>query len=111
MRRELTPDEIDALVEEGYNRTEIEMGFGIFSSDFMNGAEHIERYDEMNIYDGDGFAAEVAESENGIKIIDDIPFDDIPDYEFGYYIDTPENIGIIKNHLLDKYGINWEHKS
>ena len=107
LKRELTNEEIEELKEYGYSDDEIKKGFDIFQSEFMGGALHIERLDDINMYDGDSEAADIAETQFGIKLLHDIPFDELPDYEFGFYIDEEENVELIKKYLRERYGIDW----
>lgn len=58
-------------------------GYGIFVSD-DTALEHIERIDELEIYDGDLEASRQAEKD-GIKIIHDLRFETAP---LCYYNDT-----------------------
>lgn len=90
---------------EGWTLEQVTRGYEIFSSDYMNGAEHIERLDCVMIFETDREASEQAEKD-GIKIIHDLPL--LPTHEdFGYFIDTIENRKIIKEHLAS-LGIKWE---
>ena len=65
----------------------------MFTSDYGNGATHIERLDIMGVFDSDAEAAEQAEKD-GIKIIHDI---ELPEEHVAYYIDTPENRELLAN--------------
>ena len=77
----------EAVKNGGFTREDAERGYGIFTSDFGNGAKHIERLDCMMIFNSDAEAAEQAEKD-GIKIIHDMEFDD---ENSAAYIDTQEN--------------------
>lgn len=83
----ITKRMVNEAVKNGFSREDAERGYGIFTSDYGNGAEHIERLDCMMTFESDGKAAEQAEKD-GIKIIHDMEFDD---ENSAAYIDTPEN--------------------
>ena len=86
-------DLITEAMKNGFTREDAERGYGVFTSDYGNGAKHIERLDCMMIFDSDAEAAEQAEKD-GIKIIHDMEFDD---ENSAAYIDTPENRELLKN--------------
>jgi len=101
----LTDEQIKEIAEEEcWHEEEIRKGYAIFEADYMGGALHIEQIDFMNIYECDSEAAIQAEKD-GIKIIHDLPIDK-DDYDFAYFLDTPENREIIREHLLTR-GIEW----
>lgn len=83
----ITKGMVNEAIKNGFSREDAERGYGIFTSDYGNGAEHIERLDCMMIFDTDAEAAKQAEKD-GIKIIHDMEFDD---ENSAAYIDTPEN--------------------
>lgn len=87
-----TEKAINAAIEEEYSPEDIARGYGIFSSDYGNGAEHIERYDVLMMYNTDSEAAEQAEKD-GIKLIKDWEFSE---ENTANYIDTPENRKLLK---------------
>ena len=104
----LSDDQVKELMQEyGWSEEETRKGYGIFTSDYMNGALHIELIGDLeNIfqYEYDKEASKQAEKD-GIKIIHDLPIDE-NDEDFGYFIDTIENRKIIQKHLLSR-GIIW----
>lgn len=83
----ITKGMVNEATKNGFSIEDAERGYGIFTSDYGNGAEHIERLDCMMAFESDGEAAEQAEKD-GIKIIHDMEFDD---ENSAAYIDTPEN--------------------
>ena len=85
--KKITEELISEAMKSGFTREDAERGYGIFTSDYGNGAEHIQRLDCMMVFETDGEAAEQAEKD-GIKIIHDMKFDD---ENSAAYIDTPEN--------------------
>ena len=89
----ITKRMVNEAVKNGFSREDAEKGYGIFTSDYGNGAEYIERLDCMMAFESDGKAAEQAEKD-GIKIIHDMEFDD---ENSAAYIDTPENRKLLKN--------------
>lgn len=99
----ITEEMIIKAIENGFSREDAEKGYGVFTSDYGNGATHIERLDCMMVFNSDEEASEQAEKD-GIKIIHDMEFDD---ENSAYYIDTPENRKllkdlVIKNNYIDK---------
>ena len=90
--KKITEELITEAMENGFTREDAERGYGVFTSDYGNGAEHIQRLDFMMIFDSDNEAAEQAEKD-GIKIIHDMEFDD---ENSAAYIDTPENRELLK---------------
>lgn len=91
--KKITEELITEAMENGFTREDAERGYGVFTSDYGNGAEHIQRLDCMMIFDSDDEAAKQAEKD-GIKIIHDMEFDD---ENAAAYIDTPENRELLKN--------------
>lgn len=89
----ITKGMVNEAIKNGFSIEDAERGYGIFTSDYGNGAEHIERLDCMMAFESDGEAAEQAEKD-GIKIIHDMEFDD---ENSAAYIDTPENRGLLKD--------------
>lgn len=83
----------------------VDRGYGVFESEYMNGALHIERDDSIMKFKDDEEASVQAEKD-GIKLIKDLPITP-GDADFGYYIDTPENRKIIKEHLEGR-GFKYE---
>ena len=89
--------EEDGLTVEEIKQTLVEdwgvggdRGYGIFVSADSKFLEHIERIDELNVYDGDLEAGEQAEKD-GIKLI---PLEENPkEYPYNCYrfVDTEEN--------------------
>ena len=69
--REITEEMILDAIEDGWAREDAEKGYAIFTSDYGNGAEHIQKIDFMNVFEDDAEAAEQAERD-GIKIIHDM---------------------------------------
>lgn len=101
----LTEKEIQQIAdEECWKAEDVRRGYAIFTSDYMGEALHIEQLDFMDVYGSDENAALQAEKD-GIAIIRDLPLDR-DDYDFAYFIDTPENREIIRKHLLSR-GIEW----
>ena len=78
---------IKEAIKEGFTEEDANRGYGVFTSDYGNGATHIERIDIMEVFESDAEAAEQAEKD-GIKIIHDI---ELPEEHQAAYIDTPEN--------------------
>lgn len=72
-----------------WTQEELERGYVIASSDYGNGALHIERIDEINKFNSDEEAAIQAEKD-GIKIIRDTNLL-LNKEDMAFYIDTPEN--------------------
>jgi len=101
----LTDEQISGIAEEEcWHEEDVRRGYAVFSADYMSGAFHIEQLDCINAYESDSEAAIQAEKD-GIKIIHDLPIDK-DDYDFAYFLDTPENREIIREHLLTR-GIEW----
>lgn len=94
--REITEEMILDAIEDGWLREDAEKGYAIFTSDYGNGAEHIQKIDFMNVFEDDAEAAEQAERD-GIKIIHDMEFDD---ENSAAYIDTPKNRELLKDLAL-----------
>lgn len=106
---QITEEMIAKAIEWGWTREEASKGYGIFSNpSVMNGAEHIERIDDMGIFNSDFDAAEYAEEVHGVKIIHDLPeCTCINDDDNAPFIDTIENCKIIKQYIKDRYGLEW----
>ena len=94
--REITEEMILDAIEDGWAREDAEKGYAILTSDYGNGAEHIQKIDFMNVFEDDAEAAEQAERD-GIKIIHDMKSDD---ENSAAYIDTPENRELLKDLAL-----------
>lgn len=94
--RKITEEMILDAIEDGWLRVDAEKGYAIFTSDYGNGAEHIQKIDFMNVFEDDAEAAEQAERD-GIKIIHDMEFDD---ENSAAYIDTPKNRELLKDLAL-----------
>lgn len=88
MAKEITGEMVKLALDDGWSEKDARRGYSIFTSDFGNGAEHIELIDVMGAFENDEEAAEQAEKD-GVKIIRNLKFKD-PD-NLAYYIDTPEN--------------------
>ncbi len=93
----ITSDMIKEAIKEGFTEEDANRGYGVFTSDYGNGATHIERIDIMEVFESDAEAAEQAEKD-GIKIIHDI---ELPEEHQAAYIDTPENRKLLKD-LVDQ---------
>lgn len=93
----ITPDMIREAIKDGFSEEDANRGYGVFTSDYGNGATHIERIDIMEVFESDAEAAEQAEKD-GIKIIHDI---ELPEEHQAAYIDTPENRKLLKD-LVDQ---------
>lgn len=89
----ITSDMIKEAIKEGFTEEDANRGYGVFTSDYGNGATHIERIDIMEVFESDAEAAEQAEKD-GIKIIHDI---ELPEEHIAAYIDTPENRELLKD--------------
>lgn len=89
----ITSDIIKEAIKEGFTEEDANRGYGVFTSDYGNGATHIERIDIMEVFESDAEAAEQAEKD-GIKIIHDI---ELPEEHQAAYIDTPENRELLAN--------------
>ena len=87
MKKKITDDIIKEAIDAGFSEEDARRGYAVFTSDYGNGATHIERLDIMGVFDSDAEAAEQAEKD-GIKIIHDI---ELTEEHVAYYIDTPEN--------------------
>lgn len=85
--RKITEEMIKEAIKEGWAEEDARKGYSIFTSDYGNGATHIEKIDAMDAFESDDEAAEQAERD-GIKIIHDI---ELPEEHRAAYIDTPEN--------------------
>lgn len=91
--KKITDNTIKEAMDAGFSEEDASRGYGVFTSDYGNGATHIERLDIMGVFDSDAEAAEQAEKD-GIKIIHDI---ELPEEHVAYYIDTPENRELLAN--------------
>lgn len=92
--REITQRMIDDAIADGWSLEDATRGYGIFSSPLIgNGALHIERIDDMNVFDSDMEAAIQAERD-GIKLIHDMEFDR-PEKHY-CFLDTKENRKLLK---------------
>lgn len=85
--KNITEKMIKEAIEDGFLEEDARRGYGVFTSDYGNGATHIERLDTMEAFESDREAAEQAEKD-GFKIIHDI---NLPEEHQASYIDTPEN--------------------
>lgn len=92
----ITKGMVNEAIKNGFSREDAEKGYAIFTSDYGNGAEHIQKIDFMDVFEDDAEAAEQAERD-GIKIIHDMEFDD---ENSAAYIDTPENRELLKDLAL-----------
>ena len=108
MKKELNKNQLKEALMTGWSEEECKNGYGIFTSDYMNGALHIELIGDIDdichMYDNDYEASKQAEKD-GIKIIHDLPIEN-NDKDYGYFIDTIKNRKIIQKHLLER-GIIW----
>ena len=93
----LSYDEECEVIKEEWGEDGLR-GYGIFVSD-DTALEHIERIDELGIYDSDLEASKQAEKD-GIKIIHDLRFETAPLYYYNDTIlDTEENRKILEKTL------------
>ena len=90
--KKITDEMVKEAVKDGFLEEDARRGYSIFTSDYGNGATHIERIDIMEVFESDAEAAEQAEKD-GIKIIHDI---ELPEEHIAAYIDTPENRELLK---------------
>ena len=87
--KEITPTMIEEAITWGWSYENAKRGYGIFTSkEIGNGATHIEKIDDMSVFDSDMEAAIQAERD-GIKLIHDIEFDR-PEKHY-CFLDTPQN--------------------
>lgn len=91
--RAITDNMIKEAIEAGWSEEDAHRGYSIFESDFGNGATHIERIDEMDVFESDDEAAKQAEKD-GIKIIRDMKFSE---EHYANYIDTLKNRELLKD--------------
>ena len=91
--KKITEEMIMNVIDDGWTREDAERGYAIFTSDYGNGAEHIQKLDDMDVFEDDEEAAKQAEKD-GIKLIHDMKFDD---ENTAAYIDTPENRELLKD--------------
>lgn len=96
-RKRITPEMIEDVLEGGWCEADAHRGYSVFTSDFGNGALHIERIDEMGVFESDDDAAEQAERD-GIRIIKDMKFSE---GHCANYIDTPENRELLKDLVVE----------
>lgn len=89
----ISEEMVQEAMDLGWSEEDAKRGYGVFSSpDVGNGATHIERIDEMDVFESDDDAAIQAEKD-GFKIIRDINF---PMHAYANYLDTPENRELLK---------------
>lgn len=103
---EISVKEAKAIIMEDYGKYALR-GYAIFESDDFSG-EHIEKIDEMGIYEDDLEAGKQAEKD-GISLI---PAEELPkDYPYNCYrfIDTPENREVIKKDYEENNKTNTEY--
>lgn len=91
--RKINDEMIKEAIKEGWAEEDARKGYSIFTSDYGNGATHIEKIDDMDAFESDDEAAEQAERD-GIKIIHDL---ELPEEHRAAYIDTPENRELLKD--------------
>ena len=91
--KKITEEMIMDAMDNGWTREDAERGYAIFTSDYGNGAEHIQKLDDMDVFEDDEEAAKQAEKD-GIKLIHDMKFDGENTAD---YIDTPENRELLKD--------------
>ena len=89
--RDVTDEMVEEAVADGWSEEDAKRGYGVFSSNFGNGATHVEKLDCMNIFDSDDDAAKQAEKD-GMKIIRDL---ELPERDKAHYLDTPENRALL----------------
>lgn len=91
--KKITEEMIMVAIDNGWSRNDAENGYAIFTSDYGNGAEHIQKIDSMDVFEDDDEAAAQAEKD-GIKIIHDMKFSE---ENMAAYIDTPENRKLLES--------------
>lgn len=91
--KKITEEMIMDAMDNGWTREDAERGYAIFTSDYGNGATHIQKLDDMDVFEDDEEAAKQAEKD-GIKLIHDMKFDD---ENTAAYIDIPENRELLKD--------------
>ena len=91
--KQITEEMVAEAMRHGWTEKDAKRGYAVFVSDYGNGAEHIEKIDEMDVFADDAEAAEQAEKD-GIKIIRDMKF---IGEDYGLYLDTPENRELLKD--------------
>lgn len=91
--KQITEEMIKEAVKKGWKEEDARRGYSVFTSDYGNGATHIERIDDMDAFESDAEAVEQAERD-GIKIIHDI---ELPEEHQAAYIDIPENRELLKD--------------
>lgn len=113
MKKLLNTNQIQEGIQAGWKKEDVINGYGIFTSDYMNGALHIELIGDVNdiveMYDSDQEASVQAELD-GIKIIRDLPLE-AGDKDYGYFIDTEENRELIGKYLYKNRKIDWNNYS
>lgn len=111
MKKQLNREKFKEALADGWTNEQLKAGYDIAVSDYMGGAKHIEKIDVIDLFDSDKDAAEYAEEHDKVKIIKDLPdFINKESDDFGYFIDTPENVRVIKNYIKEKYGYDWVRK-
>lgn len=87
-RRKITEEMVAEAMENGWSEEDARRGYSIFVSNDGIGAEHIEKIDEMDVFNSDIDAALQAQND-GIKILWDV--------QLGLcWLDTPENRKLLK---------------
>ena len=94
--KKITEDMILDAMEMGWPRELAEKGYAVFTSDYGNGADHISKIDDMDVFEDDAEATTQAEHD-GIKIIHDMKF---PLEHEAAYLDTPENRALLASLAL-----------
>ena len=59
----ITKEMVNEAIEAGWSEEDAKRGYAIFTSNYGNGATHIERIDDMMVFDSDSEASEQAEKE------------------------------------------------
>lgn len=92
--REITQKMINEAIADGWSVENAKRGYGIFSSPLIgNGATHIERLDEMAVFENDMEAA-IQAQRDGIKLIHDMEFER-PEKHY-CFLDTPKNRKLLR---------------
>lgn len=100
--KQITPEMIEKAINNCWSEEDAKRGYTIVPScECENGVSHIEKIDEMGVFDSDDEAAKQAEKD-GILIIHDII---LPPSARANYIDTPEN-----RELLEPIANEWKRK-
>lgn len=84
----ITEEQKQIGLEEGWDLETVNKGYAIFTSDFVDGATHIEMINCMEVFETDLQATEQA-IKDGIKIIKNLPKE--WEYSDVGFIDTEEN--------------------